>query len=118
MQLESLYCDLLDRVRGGEGPDPALDDDLWLLTDAEATGVGRGSPTFSLDDALQLSNSLLNRRSGQHSWRIDIMTDGTAIVSLGVQDRAGNMRIFESRDSERLSPPRATVDVLLQALLD
>jgi hypothetical protein len=61
---------------------------------------------------------MLGRRRGKYSYRIDINIDGSAVVSIGVQDRPGNMRVFESRhDANPLTPPRAVLDAACQALL-
>jgi hypothetical protein len=114
--MESIYKDLLARARAGTGPDRALDEDLARL---------RGPPAFedaphftsSLDAALDLANNLLNLRPGQQSYQINIMIDGMAEASIGVQDRPGNLRVFRSRVSDNLSPPRALLVALLHALL-
>jgi hypothetical protein len=114
-EMESIYNDLLARARSGSGPDRALDADLARLRPA----AGGDAPPFtsSLDAALDLARSLLKVRAGeQHSYRIDIMTDDTGYVSIGVQDRPGNLRVFESDASDRVSPPRSVLIALLLAL--
>ncbi|MGH3694010.1 MAG: hypothetical protein ACRDRX_08500 [Pseudonocardiaceae bacterium] len=115
IQLGNAYLGLLQRVRAGSESDRALDADLSRLTDSAQTEPPY--VTSSLDAALDFANNLLTRHAGEVSWRIDIMIDGSAVVSAGVQSRPGNMRVFESQKSDRTGPARAVLDVVMQALL-
>jgi hypothetical protein len=105
-QMESIYKDLLARVRAGTGPDRALDADLARLRGP----AFEDAPHFtsSLDAALDLANSLLKLRPGQQSYQTNIMINGMADASIGVQDRPGNLSSFqESGLGQSLSSARA-----------
>jgi hypothetical protein len=117
--MEHTYQTLLERIRRGVGPDRELDADLWRLYEPTAVAANAEVPllTSSLDAALGFANAMLNRRRGKYSYRIDINIDGSAVVSIGVQDRPGNMREFESPNTQSRTPPRAVLDALCQAVL-
>jgi hypothetical protein len=112
--------DLLERIRGGVDPDPALDAALCELGGSLVEDQQRfqGWPlTASLDATLVFANAVLRCRRGENSFRIEIGTNGIARASIGVQNRPGNMVVFETRQGDVLTPHRAVLDALLQALL-
>jgi hypothetical protein len=73
--------------------------------------------TSSLDAALDLANGLLKLRPTQQSYQINIVINGMADASIGLEDRPGNRPIFRTQAPDNLSPPRASLIALLHALL-
>ena len=120
------------RIRRGSVPDRELDAEIWRVCGAvqvEAAGVrptaDAGPPpaasapglTARVDAATAFAHEVLEAGPGRRLYDIDMATDGSGAVSLTIRDEHGNLIVFETRASERLSPPRAVLDVLVQSLL-
>jgi hypothetical protein len=111
--------DLVASIGAKNGADPELDARIsaWDQAQDSASAAAAAPPyTASLDAALELVQRHLSRDDARCSYTIAISIDGLADVSIGLQSRPGNMRIFKS-DGWRLGAPRAMLQAFYRALL-
>jgi hypothetical protein len=114
----SLLEEFAAAVSRATGPDPEIDRRIWQWECGEGRGAPAAPPSYtgSTDAALDLVQRHLAVEGARCSYRVDINTDGSALVSIGLQSRAGNMRVFYSQQA-RANAACAILQAFFSALL-
>jgi hypothetical protein len=117
--MSALLEDFQACVSRGDGSDPRLDARIWEWDRGRGeAAISDDLPRYtdSIDAALSLARRHLAQDGATCSFSVYVDIKGLGSVSIGLQSRPGNMRVFES-DPFRIGPARAMLQALFRGLL-